>query len=485
MSDVLDGVLTDLAAEGDRLESPRLRPGRGRLADPHPGAGWDVATQVAHLVWTDEVAVLAAPPTRRPGTHVVLQALADPEQVRRRRGGSPRLAPRALLARWRAAREALAEALRAYPAGQKMPWFGPPMSPTSMATARFMETWAHGSTSTRRSASRPSPPTGSVTSPPRGPHPRLRVRRAGLDGAGRGVRVELTAPSGDTWAWGPEDAAQTVTGSAYDFGLLVTQRVHRTDTDLVATGEEADRWLDIAQAFAGPPGEGRAALASDQVGNCSGFYGDRLTAMREMLEGGDAGRPHRRLPRRADHADPRQGPDEGPVARATPARSSASSRTASASRSRTGEDRHQRRRAQPGRSGRPAARGRDRASGCRPGDRARRGRRPPRRRIGLPEGALTANAYLGGFGIAAALARRRRRRRHRPGHRRLARGRPGSGALRLDPDVVRRAGRRRGRRPRHRVRYPGDGRQLLGFPTVERVAAARLPARGGRGRRLR
>ena len=25
-----------------------------------------------------------------------------------------------------------------------MPWFGPPMSPTSMATARYMETWAHG-----------------------------------------------------------------------------------------------------------------------------------------------------------------------------------------------------------------------------------------------------------------------------------------------------------------------------------------------------
>src|SRR4249919_997415 len=24
-----------------------------------------------------------------------------------------------------------------------------------------------------------------------------------------------------------------------------------------------------------------------RVGNCSGFYGDRLTAMREMLEGGD------------------------------------------------------------------------------------------------------------------------------------------------------------------------------------------------------
>ena len=57
---------------------------------------------------------------------------------------------------------------------------------------------------------------------------------------------------------GPEDAAQTLTGSAGDFCRLVTQRVHRADTDLVATGADADRWLDIAQAFAGPPGEGRA-----------------------------------------------------------------------------------------------------------------------------------------------------------------------------------------------------------------------------------
>ena len=28
--------------------------------------------------------------------------------------------------------------------GRKLPWFGPPMSAASMATARLMETWAHG-----------------------------------------------------------------------------------------------------------------------------------------------------------------------------------------------------------------------------------------------------------------------------------------------------------------------------------------------------
>jgi hypothetical protein len=37
----------------------------------------------------------------------------------------------------------------------------------------------------------------------------------------------------------------------------VTQRRHRDDLDLVAVGPDADRWLDVAQAFAGPPGEGR------------------------------------------------------------------------------------------------------------------------------------------------------------------------------------------------------------------------------------
>jgi uncharacterized protein (TIGR03084 family) len=79
----------------------------------------------------------------------------------------------------------------------------------------------------------------------------------GLEPPAEEFRVELTAPSGALWTWGPEDAAQSVTGSAYDFCLRVTQRRHRDDLDLVATGPDADRWLDIAQAFAGPAGVGR------------------------------------------------------------------------------------------------------------------------------------------------------------------------------------------------------------------------------------
>jgi Wyosine base formation len=60
------------------------------------------------------------------------------------------------------------------------------------------------------------------------------------------------------WAWGPEDASQVVSGPALDFCLLVTQRRHRADLAITAHGGEAAGWLDIAQAYVGPPGQGRA-----------------------------------------------------------------------------------------------------------------------------------------------------------------------------------------------------------------------------------
>jgi hypothetical protein len=51
-----------------------------------------------------------------------------------------------------------------------------------------------------------------------------------------------------------------VRGPALDFCLLVTQRRHRDDLDLRISGPVATEWMSIAQAFAGGPGNGRAAL---------------------------------------------------------------------------------------------------------------------------------------------------------------------------------------------------------------------------------
>jgi uncharacterized protein (TIGR03084 family) len=134
------------------------------------------------------------------------------------------------------------------------------MSPTSMATARLMETWAH-SLDVQDALGRRAEPTDRIRHVA---HLGVRTRDfaygvRGLEPPAEPFRIELTAPSGATWTFGPADAAQHVTGPAYDFCLLVTQRVHRRDTGLVATGPDADRWLDIAQCFAGPSGEGRVA----------------------------------------------------------------------------------------------------------------------------------------------------------------------------------------------------------------------------------
>ncbi len=267
---VLDDVLADLAAEGEALDALVADLPEAQWRSATPAQGWDVATSIAHLAWTDEVAVLAAGTGTEAGQQawdaVVLEAIADPTgyvDTLALAGGAVPAAD--LLARWRASRPALASTLRAVPEGNKLPWFGPPMSPTSMATARFMETWAHG-LDVADALGAPAHPTDRIRHVA---HIGVRTRgfsfsNHGLDVPDAQVRVELTAPSGATWIWGPEDAPEQVTGSAWDFCRLVTQRLHRDDTGLVAHGEGAEQWLRIAQAFAGPAGGGRAPQEVDR-----------------------------------------------------------------------------------------------------------------------------------------------------------------------------------------------------------------------------
>ncbi|MFT4263384.1 MAG: TIGR03084 family metal-binding protein [Nocardioides sp.] len=260
---ILDDLLDDLATVGLRLRETVALLTEEQWRLPTPAEGWDVATTISHLAWTDEASLLATRAARgdkQEWDELVLEAIQDPEGFVDAEALAGATVPGAeLLLRWDAARVALTEALReAGAAGGKLPWFGPPMSPASMATARLMETWAHGL----------DVHDALGTSPERTDAVRhvahLGVRTRGFAYAARGldlptaeVRVRLTLPSGGTVEFGPEDAEQSITGSAWDFARLVTQRVHRDDTDLVAAGTDADRWLDIAQAFAGPPGGGR------------------------------------------------------------------------------------------------------------------------------------------------------------------------------------------------------------------------------------
>lgn len=247
--------LTEESADLDALVAPLPPDGWQR---PTPAPGWSIAHQIAHLAWTDHVTCLAAT-----DASAFLATVADAGADLTGfvdRGAEEFLAPPAqLLTRWRTGRDVLVQALTEVPPGAKIPWYGTRMSAASMATARIMETWAHAQDVADALGVRRAP-----TSRLRHiAHFGWRTLGHGFAAHGRPVpavpaRVELAAPDGaGTWCYGPADAENRVVGPALDFCLLVTQRRHRDDLALVATGPVADEWLDVAQAFAGPPGAGR------------------------------------------------------------------------------------------------------------------------------------------------------------------------------------------------------------------------------------
>ncbi|GGS04719.1 TIGR03084 family protein [Streptomyces aureoverticillatus] len=259
-------VLDDLRDESVELDRMVAELGDEGWASDTPAPGWTIAHQVAHLAWTDQAALLAATDPDAFAAHAAV-ALKSPDTFvddGAREGAA--LPPAELLARWRAGRDELQRVLREAPAGARFPWYGPPMSAASVATARLMETWAHAQD------------VADALGVRRAPTDRLRhVARIGVRArdyayAVRGhtppaeeFRVELLAPSGDLWTYGPADAPQRVTGPALDFCLLATRRAHRDDLALRAEGPDADQWLDIAQAFAGPPGAGREAAGESKA----------------------------------------------------------------------------------------------------------------------------------------------------------------------------------------------------------------------------
>ncbi|WRZ92244.1 TIGR03084 family metal-binding protein [Streptomyces sp. NBC_01007] len=258
-------VIDDLHRESEELDRLVGELSEKQWALGTPAAGWSVAHQIAHLAWTDRSALLAVTDAAAFAKEVE-KALASPDGFVDEGAETGAAQPPALLlAGWREGRTALETGLRAAPAGTRFPWYGPPMSVASMATGRLMETWAHGQD------------VADALGVVREPTDRLRhvvrigVRARdfafavhGLAAPAEEFRVELDSPSGEVWAYGPADAPQRVTGPALDFCLLVTQRAHRADLGVRAEGPDADRWLDIAQAFAGPPGAGREPKETDQ-----------------------------------------------------------------------------------------------------------------------------------------------------------------------------------------------------------------------------
>jgi uncharacterized protein (TIGR03084 family) len=262
----LPDLLTDLDdeyADARGLIDP-LAPDASEWDRPTPAAGWAVRDQVSHLAFFDDAArsALVVPGEFAAAAERAMARPGDPMEEHHVRGRT--MDGDALRDWWEGAHRGMADALARVDPADRIPWYGPPMGVLSFVSARLMETWAHAQD------------IADALGRERRPTDRLRhVAHLGVRArpfsylvhdraipSGR-IDVYLTAPSGEMWSWeaGPADARKavgTIRGSALDFCLVVTQRRLVTDTALEVDGGPAVEWMSIAQAFAGPPGSGRA-----------------------------------------------------------------------------------------------------------------------------------------------------------------------------------------------------------------------------------
>lgn len=238
----------------------------GELPDP-PGwglqtrfHGWTAWDEIAHLHLFDQMALEAIAGSggfSRARTEIE-HRLAHGQTVSAiARERFIHLPGAALGLHWQNGWESLVDRLAGLDPRSRLPWFGPDMSARSFATARLMETWAHGQ-DVWDAVHRTRPVTARL----------LHIAQLGVitfrwSFLNRGLAipamppvVELEGPGGTVWRWGDDPTAGSLRGPALDFCLVVTQRRHFLDTALTLEGTVAGQWMSIAQCFAGPPAEG-------------------------------------------------------------------------------------------------------------------------------------------------------------------------------------------------------------------------------------
>ena len=161
---------------------------------------------------------------------------------------------KALLEKWREVYIKLSKRFETVDPKMRVKWVGLDMSARSKLTARLMETWAHGQE------------IYDILGVVRKEKGRIRniavlgVNTFGWSFIARGMEVpknkpyvKLKSPEGEIWEWNDPSNDSMIEGSAVEFCQVVTQVRNVGDTSLKIVGETADKWMSIAQCFAGPP----------------------------------------------------------------------------------------------------------------------------------------------------------------------------------------------------------------------------------------
>ena len=251
-------ILNDLKAEQESLDNFLQNLSENQWDLPTPAEGWSVKDSISHIAHIDEVAV-----TLLQGDYSPLAEAAKLQfgftELGPQKGKL--LPPEKVWQWWREVRGLMLRELAKCDPKQRIPWFAQPMSARAFATARLMETWAHGLDCYDALGEEPEDTD------------RLRhiaflayIARPyayqinGLKFLDIPIRLELILPSGKLWTQGEEGAPNPISGQAREFCRVAVRRRHWRDTSLKIEGEEARRFISIVQTYAGPPGPGRKPM---------------------------------------------------------------------------------------------------------------------------------------------------------------------------------------------------------------------------------
>jgi len=241
-------IIDDLEAEQDRLETLLAALTVEQWATPSAAKGWSIADVVLHLAQTEEAVAYTLSYADRPetfdrGDQPLDQAVDDAVRAERAPAGE-------IFERWRTARRAAVDALRAADPDTRVPWAATPLRPQLLATTRLAEHWAHGLDITAP-LDLPFPDTDRLRHIAWLGHRTLPYAFSVEGLEPHDVFCELTAPDGTTtWRYGPEGADSTITGPAGDFCRIGARRLKPEDSNLTTEGPHAAQALRVLRNYA-------------------------------------------------------------------------------------------------------------------------------------------------------------------------------------------------------------------------------------------
>lgn len=242
-------ILSDLVAEQQYLDQFLQKTHIRNWKTETPAQGWTIQDTVSHLASFEEYAYNAL---EEGGTRLAeandYPTFDDFTLAGVVPGRSMR--PQDVIEWWREARAKVVDSLSRKSPSDRVPWFAGDMSAKTFATARLMETWAHG-LDIHAALGEESEDT-----------PRLRhiawlawkTLPYAFEAAGQPyeqpVRVEVIGPAYAKYVFGPQDTDQVVKGSAGDWCRVAVRRMAADEaSSLTAHGPVAEAALKIARAY--------------------------------------------------------------------------------------------------------------------------------------------------------------------------------------------------------------------------------------------